>query len=83
MGKYIDLEVGKVYELRAGGFYKCLERLSNVGYLLRRPNDGWTCEAYGVQMNDEGKIHWNYSLGGYFSKMTNSYGREPEGEHHE
>lgn len=66
MGKYVLLEAGKVYDHRDGNQYKCLAFKSDNTFVLERIGDRWTMEVHGVYMDEDGRIHWDYSTGGYF-----------------
>ena len=55
------------YSHRNGYTYRCLGR-EEGGYVMQSPA-GWTCTAFGIWQQDDGKIWWDYSTKGYFAKM--------------
>lgn len=66
MDSHVVIEAGKEYEHRSGGQYKCLYCKSDSTFVLEREEDCWTVEVYGVYMDRDNKIYWDYIKGGYY-----------------
>ena len=60
---------GKIYNLRSGGRYICVDVLRDenpVGAVMRRLSDGYVLKAHGLWLTQNGTIHWDYSTGGHW-----------------
>lgn len=70
MATVITPIVGQVYCNTNGCKYRCESIEDNIPVMVRL-KDGWTIRAHVVYQEDNGKIHWSYSTGGYW---RNGYG---------
>ncbi len=61
------MEKNKIYKNRFGSSYICLEA-SGENAVLRNTETGWTLEAHGVHLDEDGMIEWDFSRGGYFDE---------------
>ena len=58
---------GETYRNHGGGSFKCLGTPDQAGaFPMRNTASGWTLQAHGVGIYDDGSIDWDYSTGGYF-----------------
>lgn len=59
------LAEGQTYRNRNGSDYLCRQTLPyGDGTILERATDGWTLNAHGITLYDDGTIEWDYSTGG-------------------
>jgi len=75
---YVILNEGHTYQHRSGGEYLCKGtysifnefsgKLEEAAALLERISDSYTLTAHGTRIEDNGKIHWDYSTGGHWPK---------------
>lgn len=75
---YVILTEGLTYQHRSGGEYLCKRtystfnkfngKLEEAEAQLERIGDGYTLTAHGTRIEDNGKIHWDYSTGGHWQK---------------
>lgn len=68
MRRPFDPKPGETYRNQGGGNYIC-EKISVWNGLPRMRNtaSGWTFDAHGVGIYDDGTIDWDFSTGGYFA----------------
>lgn len=62
---------GKQYKNAGGGTFRCLSSgkgLPAGEATMQNVASGWTFEAHGCGIYDDGTIDWDYSTGGYFMK---------------
>lgn len=64
--RHAPLIEGGIYANRGGGSFRCLTAWSDGG-TVRNMASGWTCDAHGITMYEDGSIEWDYSTGGHFS----------------
>ena len=61
---------GKIYENHGGGIFRCegKVRYGHIGWEanFRNVKSGWTFEARGVHVYEDGRIDWDYSVQGRF-----------------
>ena len=62
------LTEGKTYRNNGGGWYRCIKVIDSENALLANNASGWTFEAHGTAMYEDGTIDWDYSTGGHFEK---------------
>lgn len=62
------------YTQKGGSVYKCIAQSTAYSdhFVFQRVADGWTMEVVNPQLDESGRIEWDYSNGGYFRK-TISY----------
>ena len=61
---------GRIYENNGGGQFICISGGDDPNsWIMKNVSSGWTFEAHGIGMYEDGTIDWNYSTGGYFDKM--------------
>ena len=60
-------ETGKVYQNEGGGTYRCIEA-SDAQVIMQNTKSGWTLNAHGCGIYEDGTIDWDYSTGGHFAK---------------
>lgn len=63
--------MGKTYQNRGGGTYRCLEvggflQLNEA--IMQNVKSLWTFKAVGCGIYEDGTIDWNWSKDGYFDK---------------
>lgn len=89
-GKPFKPELGKVYENRGGGCFKCIEEPykddtpffhggfghSRVCAEMQNIKSGWTFIAKGIMQYADGQIEWDRSVGGYFMPIEESDAHE-------
>lgn len=62
--------IGKIYENNGGGTYRCL-RADEIGEaVMQNTKTGWTLNAHGCGIYEDGTIDWDYSTGGRFEKKS-------------
>ena len=81
--KRITPEIGKEYEHKSGGIYKCIGidnemSLSSNGNsgksaVLQNTDTGWTLLAHGVNMYENGTIDWEFSTQGRFETLPKDF----------
>lgn len=60
------------YENAGGGIFKCLrsggngDMLGEGNAIMQNILSGWTFQAHGCGIYEDGKIDWDYSTGGCF-----------------
>jgi len=62
-------EHGKTYENEGGGRYTCVDWCPSSHHCIMRSAGGWEFVACGVGIYEDGKIDWDYSLGGEFADV--------------
>lgn len=79
-GEYIIPVVGQIYTNRCGSAFRCtrnrfydseetMRRSLALGEhiaSMERVTDGWSLDAHGVILYEDGTIEWNYSTNGRF-----------------
>lgn len=55
---------GAIYRNRNGDYYKCTRIIDNNTREMKRIGDGWTLEAHGIKMYQNGMIEWDHSTKG-------------------
>ena len=70
-------EAHKVYINNGGGMYRCI-MASEECATMQNVRTGWTFNAIGCGIHDDGTIDWYYSTGGHFAKSKmRIYGSMP------
>lgn len=62
-------EKGAEYEQRSDFYtsvFRCIRPVSEGCAILRNTRSGWTFQAHGCGIYDNGQIDWDYSTGGTF-----------------
>ena len=64
-------KAGEVYENQGGGPYLCTHTQAAAPFSAEMQNtkSGWTFTAKGVGIYEDGRIDWDYSVGGRFEKI--------------
>lgn len=67
---YFIPTVGETYSLPYGGQFKCLKvtERNQRNAIMRNIQSGWTVEVHHIYLREDGKIEWDYSSGGTFTK---------------
>lgn len=63
---------GTVYENQGGGVFRCLKAQGySNGHAATMQNvaSGWTFQAHGIGIYEDGRIDWDYSTGGTFQRI--------------
>lgn len=62
----------QVYQNLNGYPYLCLEASEERPYraTMQQPKSRWTFTAVNCRMYDDGKINWDYSIGGFFAEKA-------------
>ena len=60
---------GKVYENQGGGAFRCLWVISSGKAVMQNVVSGWTFNAHGCGIYENGNIDWDYSTSGYFAEV--------------
>ena len=63
--KLESIENGVIYENAGGGTYRCI-RSTEDGAIMQNVRSGWTFEAVGLGIYENGTIDWDRSRNGYF-----------------
>ena len=64
-GQYFRPTVNEVYTNKNGSQYLCLSADGFDAEMIHTTSK-WRFKALGCHMYDDGKIDWNWSIGGYF-----------------
>ena len=64
-GKYFRPTVNEIYTNKNGSQYRCLSADGFDAEMIHTTSK-WRFKALGCHMYDDGKIEWNWSIGGYF-----------------
>lgn len=65
-------EQGKIYENEGGGTFLCVKEggfMDEYNAVMQNVKSGWTFRAVGCGMYRDGRIDWDYSLGGRFEEV--------------
>lgn len=61
---------GMIYRNNGGGTYKCIETgYFDHGAKMQNTVSGWTLNAHGCGIYEDGSIDWDYSTEGHFEKI--------------
>lgn len=61
-------ESGETYENEGGGRFVCVDPYpTQRSAIMQNVASGWRFFAHGVGIYEDGKIDWDYSLGGHFA----------------
>lgn len=61
-------EIGTIYLNRNGSEYICTAVHETGGAVMERLKDGYSLNAHGLLMYDDGTIEWDYSTGGSWTR---------------
>lgn len=65
-------KVGEIYRNQGGGTFRCLwasgDRLGEAQ--MQNIASGWTLDAHGCGIYEDGTMDWDYSTGGHFREVS-------------
>lgn len=63
-------KVGSIYRNNGGGTYKCIDtRYFDGEAKMQNTASGWTLNAHGCGIYEDGSIDWDYSTEGHFERI--------------
>lgn len=65
----ITPEQGMVYKNKGGGEFLCIKGFAGNA-VMQNVASGWTFNANGIILYEDGSIEWDYSTGGHFEQLT-------------
>lgn len=68
---------GTGYRNQGGGNFVCIAATEqNDVFIMQNQESGWTLDAHGIGIYDDGSIDWDYSTGGHFERVSGQQDKE-------
>lgn len=61
---------GEIYRNHGGGLFRCVDYFPDIANtIMMKLKSGWTFQAHGIGIYEDGSIDWDYSTDGTFNRI--------------